>query len=505
MSHHGFKLNFAVDHELLTIFIETLTGSTFEMVVTPIDSIASIKAKIQRTEGVLVSQQHLLYNMQELDDQSTVQDYGIQDGSTIKLVLSMRGGPLGTARRVLPLDDVVKEFVELERNDIEDLPPGSKLAIIVFRDDDSVNMFRVLEHNDGSFSPLSPSSTNIASTKTGDPKQGPSNNVVKSMNDNLKTKNKMEDLKFQLEALSLQKKPDNSKNIDEELSSVTSRFPPIKINQSSNSSKEQCAAAPALSQVPVLPQISTAAAMPPPPQFRPRSSPATTGKLTGEQICQILSDAGKHRSQLLSSHCTSSTINRLPQSSTSDMMDYDAWSSRGGGGGGVSGSGSGGKTGSSLALYSPGPPSRSLLNPLLSENNILAAHTPSAQTKKLPVNEYKVVTPTSTSSMYKLSPIASAASTPSTSNSVATPTPPSSQATESTLAVKKKSTSRSRCSQCNKKLNISATYTCRCERLFCSKHRYSEAHACTYDYKKEGKKQIAEANPLVTAPKITKF
>uniref|UniRef100_A0A8D9FG49 AN1-type zinc finger protein 4 n=1 Tax=Cacopsylla melanoneura TaxID=428564 RepID=A0A8D9FG49_9HEMI len=498
MSHHGFKLNFAVDHELLTIFIETLTGSTFEMVVTPIDSIASIKAKIQRMEGILVSQQHLLYNMQELDDQSTVQDYGIQDGSTIKLVLSMRGGPLGTARRVLPLDDVVKEFVELERNDIEDLPPGSKLAIIVFRDDDSVNMFRVLEHTDGSFSPLSPSSTNISSNKTGDPKQGPSNSVVKSMSDNLKTKNKMEDLKFQLEALSLQKKSDNSTNNAED-SSLTSRFPPIKINQYSNSSKEQCAAIPALSQVPVLPQISTAAAMPPTSQLRPRSSPATSGKLTGEQICQILSDAGKHRSQLLSSHCTSSTINRLPQSSTSDMMDYDAWSSRGGGGGGVSGSGAGGKTGSSLALYSPGPPSRSMLNPLLSENNILAAST---QTKKLPVNEYKVVTPSSTSSMYKLSPITSAASTPNTSNSsVAT----SSQATENTLAVKKKSTSRSRCSQCNKKLNISGTYTCRCERLFCSKHRYSEAHACTYDYKKEGKKQIAEANPLVTAPKITKF
>lgn len=45
-----------------------------------------------------------------------IQDYGIQDGSTIKLVLSMRGGPLGTARRVVPLDDVVvKEFVELDR------------------------------------------------------------------------------------------------------------------------------------------------------------------------------------------------------------------------------------------------------------------------------------------------------------------------------------------------------------------------------------------------------
>lgn len=82
MSHHGFKLNFAVDHELLTIFIETLTGSTFEMVVTPIDSIASIKAKIQRMEGVLVSQQHLLYNLQELDDQSTVQVIFVLRGPT---------------------------------------------------------------------------------------------------------------------------------------------------------------------------------------------------------------------------------------------------------------------------------------------------------------------------------------------------------------------------------------------------------------------------------------
>lgn len=497
MSHHGFKLNFAVDHELLTIFIETLTGSTFEMVVTPIDSIASIKAKIQRMEGVLVSQQHLLYNLQELDDQSTVQDYGIQDGSTIKLVLSMRGGPLGTARRILPLDDVVvKEFVELDRNEIEDLPPGSKLAIIVFRDDDSVNMFRVLENTDGSFSPLSATSSN--SSRSGDPTKGTSSNVVKSVSDsdNIKTRNKMEELKNKLEALSLQKKSESVKE-NATVESNTPHLPPIKATQHSDSTRSQekkvedkskkCAMP--LSQVPSLPHITPQYQM----EQRPHSSPPS--KLTGEQICQILSDAGKHRTQLLSSHCTTSSINRLSQSSSSDILEYDSTSwSRG------SSSGSGGKQGS-LALYSPGP-SRSLLNPLLSENNT------SLLAKKLPVNEYKVVKPT-TSNMYKLSPITSSSSKPhvakSTSGAGSDVAKPSTEMNGKAGVHKKKANSKSRCSECNKKLNISATYTCRCQKLFCSKHRYSETHACTYDYKKEGRKVIAEENPQVTAPKITKF
>lgn len=59
-----------------------------------------------------------------------------------------------------------------------------------------------------------------------------------------------------------------------------------------------------LSQVPSLPHITPQYQM----EQRPHSSPPS--KLTGEQICQILSDAGKHRTQLLSSHCTTSSINR---------------------------------------------------------------------------------------------------------------------------------------------------------------------------------------------------
>jgi len=33
---------------------------------------------------------------------------------------------------------------------------------------------------------------------------------------------------------------------------------------------------------------------------------------------------------------------------------------------------------------------------------------------------------------------------------------------------------------------------CRCTKRFCSRHRMPDAHACTYDYKEAGRKQLAE-------------
>lgn len=64
---------------------------------------------------------------------------------------------------------------------------------------------------------------------------------------------------------------------------------------------------------------------------------------------------------------------------------------------------------------------------------------------------------------------------------------------------------RMRCSECRKKLNITNVHTCRCEKLFCSTHRYSELHSCTYDYKTEGRRILETNNPLVTAPKLPKI
>ncbi|KAG5460964.1 MAG: hypothetical protein BJ554DRAFT_6922, partial [Olpidium bornovanus] len=63
---------------------------------------------------------------------------------------------------------------------------------------------------------------------------------------------------------------------------------------------------------------------------------------------------------------------------------------------------------------------------------------------------------------------------------------------------KKPTTARVRCAVCNRRLPlVAATFRCRCGKPFCSNHRYSDRHTCTYDYKAEGRIAIARENPCV--------
>uniref|UniRef100_A0ACD5WC48 Uncharacterized protein n=1 Tax=Avena sativa TaxID=4498 RepID=A0ACD5WC48_AVESA len=58
-----------------------------------------------------------------------------------------------------------------------------------------------------------------------------------------------------------------------------------------------------------------------------------------------------------------------------------------------------------------------------------------------------------------------------------------------------------RCATCRKKVGLLG-FRCRCEGIFCSVHRYSDKHACGFDYKTAGREKIAKHNPLVVADKI---
>ncbi|KAM3186423.1 hypothetical protein ACTXT7_004358 [Hymenolepis weldensis] len=62
-----------------------------------------------------------------------------------------------------------------------------------------------------------------------------------------------------------------------------------------------------------------------------------------------------------------------------------------------------------------------------------------------------------------------------------------------------------RCASCNRKTGLADSYTCRCERNFCAKHRYAELHDCPFDYKAEARRVIQETNPVVTAAKLPKI
>ncbi|CAD5120355.1 DgyrCDS8928 [Dimorphilus gyrociliatus] len=79
---------------------------------------------------------------------------------------------------------------------------------------------------------------------------------------------------------------------------------------------------------------------------------------------------------------------------------------------------------------------------------------------------------------------------------------------EESMTVEKKEDTKkkrsNRCKECRKKVGLTG-FSCRCGGLYCSLHRYSNEHACTYDYKESGAEEIRKANPVVEAKKIIKI
>uniref|UniRef100_A0A7N0VAY7 AN1-type domain-containing protein n=1 Tax=Kalanchoe fedtschenkoi TaxID=63787 RepID=A0A7N0VAY7_KALFE len=61
-----------------------------------------------------------------------------------------------------------------------------------------------------------------------------------------------------------------------------------------------------------------------------------------------------------------------------------------------------------------------------------------------------------------------------------------------------------RCSGCGKKVGLTG-FRCRCGGLFCSEHRYSDRHGCSFDFKAAGRAAIARENPVVKAAKIVRI
>jgi len=76
----------------MQIFLRTLTGKTVTLDVSKHDSIEHIKRCIQEKEGVLSQDQRLVFSGKELEDESTLDKYGIQEHDTLHLLLFLRGG-----------------------------------------------------------------------------------------------------------------------------------------------------------------------------------------------------------------------------------------------------------------------------------------------------------------------------------------------------------------------------------------------------------------------------
>ncbi|KAL2525135.1 Zinc finger A20 and AN1 domain-containing stress-associated protein 7 [Abeliophyllum distichum] len=72
------------------------------------------------------------------------------------------------------------------------------------------------------------------------------------------------------------------------------------------------------------------------------------------------------------------------------------------------------------------------------------------------------------------------------------------------VSVSEKKIVSNRCLSCNKKVGLTG-FKCRCGSLFCGTHRYPEKHDCTFDFKVQGREDIAKANPLIKADKIQRI
>ena len=60
------------------------------------------------------------------------------------------------------------------------------------------------------------------------------------------------------------------------------------------------------------------------------------------------------------------------------------------------------------------------------------------------------------------------------------------------------------CAKCDKKLKLT-DMKCKCDNYYCTLHRYSDCHDCTFDYKKFNKNLLEKQNPSVKFQKIDKI
>ena len=71
--------------------------------------------------------------------------------------------------------------------------------------------------------------------------------------------------------------------------------------------------------------------------------------------------------------------------------------------------------------------------------------------------------------------------------------------------IEKKKIIKKKCQHCNKRLKLIEENLCKCNHIFCSKHRLCHTHNCEYNKKEENKEKIKKDNPKVENSKVEKI
>lgn len=97
------------------IYVKTLTGKTVTTDIPFEGRIADVKRALCDKEGIPADQQRLIYTGRVLEDDKELSDYNIQDGSTLNLVLRLRGGPPELA---FPINILEKNVLGFKQNEV---------------------------------------------------------------------------------------------------------------------------------------------------------------------------------------------------------------------------------------------------------------------------------------------------------------------------------------------------------------------------------------------------
>eukprot|EP00292_Cryptomonas_paramecium_P032418 CAMPEP_0113681034 /NCGR_PEP_ID=MMETSP0038_2-20120614/11722_1 /TAXON_ID=2898 /ORGANISM="Cryptomonas paramecium" /LENGTH=77 /DNA_ID=CAMNT_0000599625 /DNA_START=147 /DNA_END=380 /DNA_ORIENTATION=+ /assembly_acc=CAM_ASM_000170 len=76
----------------MQIKVKTLTGKEIEFDIEPTDTVRRIKERVEEKEGIPPQQQRLIFGGKQMHDDKTASDYNLEGGSTLHLVLALRGG-----------------------------------------------------------------------------------------------------------------------------------------------------------------------------------------------------------------------------------------------------------------------------------------------------------------------------------------------------------------------------------------------------------------------------
>uniref|UniRef100_T2MA76 AN1-type zinc finger and ubiquitin domain-containing protein 1 n=1 Tax=Hydra vulgaris TaxID=6087 RepID=T2MA76_HYDVU len=539
----------------MDLYIKTLTGTVFELRVNPFETILSIKAKLQNLEGIPISQQHLVWHAEELEDEFCLFDYNISSGSSLQLVLAMRGGPINMRKLSVeePFIKEIEEVIESKKDEVwnQIMNDDHQFTLVVFRDGEKLNFFRVYDYSDGSNPSHSESlSTTSLCNVDEDERDNTSTSMAKHV-ENVITKDKMQTLRKKIELCKNSKishEPPVNLRVDgfskhQSFNLQTCHVIPTKqeksnINSTSRelnfSSDKLCNSITRSSLIkhqplpPVMKHqpLSSVMKHQPLPSVKTKSKPMLSCDTTFIDKRKIdpsnvdLLKSCCHKTQRNYNHGRTSSenenslpfhkqYNNLPSLNEKINLHKDISCER-------FSSSESSKHGSVLKslsamnktetrdfLYRPNKSSHSSITTLndnfFKEDTIDLVDNESykalVQWMQPQLKETKKHLPRVPNAVQKHTSktevLEKVSCLPSINDNLCT-----------TLSTKKK---RLRCMVCSKKLGLATTYECRCSQKFCSVHRYPETHTCSFDYKLDGRKLLEKNNPIVVAPKLPKI